>query len=270
MSRAAVLSGLAGIALASTAFGDEVIFSTTVIDHPDGTLSPPPYGIRLDGLFNQTSDEGGGVAGAPLHGGSFGSDETRTTFSFMNMKLQVIKNDSGDLRIEISGTAFGGVDTGSGYGFGRGLYEVNFVFDQRVTQIDDGDGVFDKFGEGWKAESADGSVDGTALNQGTITKIDDGDLGGSGEIITGSSWDLFQTFDPGRENGDAFKFVRDGHRLGDINKFVGRGWLTFDDKGIKGSSGQVGDFLFTVPLPGSAGLAFAGLGLVALRRRRFA
>jgi len=118
MSRAAVLSGLAGIALASTALGDEVIFSTGLVDHPDAAKAPPPYGIRLDNLFQQTSDDTSSLFDGSGPGGV-------TTFSFTNgdMKLQVIKNDSGELRIEITGTVFGGKDTGSGYGFGSATFD---------------------------------------------------------------------------------------------------------------------------------------------------
>jgi len=231
MSRAALLSTLAGLGLASAAMADPVVlFQTRVGDHPDGAARPPTYGLRLDGLFRDLGGTGG-----------------TTTFSFDNnganvlLKVLDLDDDGAADQITLSGKVFGGEDSGSSYGFGEGLYRLDFSFAVGVETKTNG----------WTAES-------DASNSGLLTAL--GDYGGL--VNDGTAFNLVQRTDSMAKD---FKFLTDAHRYPGFAGHVGRGWLG------GGRSGDTRDFLFVaVPLPGSAGLALAGLGLVAVRRRRSA
>lgn len=166
-----------------------------------------------------------------------------TTFSFeqngagVSIKIVDLDGDLGtnDLQITIQGNVYGGEAPASTYTFGEGLYALDFTMSFGV------DGV----SNGWTADG------GSPLNSGTLTALGSYGLTGSGAFTL----DL-------KAGADMFLFLDDGHRLPGSSGWVGRGWL---------DGGGTRDFLFTViPLPGSAGLAMAGLGLVALRRRRTA
>jgi hypothetical protein len=245
MSRAALLSVVAGLGLAAGAMADPVVlFQSKLGDHPDANESPPAYGLRLDNLFAGAAAGSGGV----------------TTFSFNNpahgaaMYIQIHDtNDDGFAdRIELSGTVYGG-DVSSGYA--TGLYSLNFVFEMGVGTVADG----------WNASTAH-------LGGGTLEA-----MAGNSHLSSGTTFDLFQMTSKGDDSMGPmpFEFRQDGHRLEDFasilarNPHVGRGWLTTNPTGDGVSGTQ--DFLFvTIPLPGSAGLAMVGLGMVAVRRRRSA
>ncbi len=233
MSKAAVLSVLAGAVVATGAFADPVVLSQSKLgDHPDGAARPPAYGLRLDNVF------------AGMGAGSSGT----TTFSFQEngagVILKILDTNSDGIAdaINISGKIYGGVDTGGTYGFGAGLYDLDFTFSSGVNTEADG----------WTAGSF-------LTNQGSVTA-----LATNGGVAEGTSFNFFQRTDAMAKD---FAFLRDAHRFPGFGGLVGRGWVTFNSDG-SGSAGTQ-DFLFVaIPLPGSAGLAMAGLGLVAIRRRR--
>jgi len=227
------LAVLTALLAASAASATSTFFSLS--DHPDGNANPPGYGMRFDGLFAGEAGASGGV----------------TTFSFnafANTILEVVDNGGGDLSITITGTLFGGEDSGSSYGFGEGSYELEMTYNVGVTAQ----------GTGYVVTSADSS------NAGTLTAL-------SGDVA-GNVYDLADFSSP------SFRFLQDEHRLGGHAEagqgfWVGRGWLQGDD-----GRNTTRDFLFLgeklpggppiVPLPATAGLGLAGLGLIAGARRR--
>ncbi len=233
------------VALPASAFN----FTTPILNHPDAEQDPPPYGLRLDNLFQQTPSSGslvGGVGGV-------------TSFSFdpgdgSSMSMNV--NDlGGDLEINISGVAKGGVDAGGTYGYGEGLFAIDFTYTMNV------EGVVGPMG-GWKV------TPNNAANNGTITA-----LAGNADIAAGTEWTIWDQVDG---NNDSFLVVRDQHRLGSypavsaLDPLVGRGWVTYSSIGQESSGTQ--DWLFIadtpIPEPASIMLLAAGCGAVALRRNR--
>ncbi len=219
-------------------------------NHPDGALADPGYGLRLDGLFN-------GIAG----GGTFAP----TTFSFDTFgDVTLTVNQVGsDLNISIAGTVYGGVDNGTGHGFGAGSYSLAFDYTVNVDPM--GTGVFV-------------SAPSNGVNRGSLT---------AGAGITGIAAGTVFDFYESNSMANPFKFLQDEHRLtiatgGSINHpqagqdlWVGRGWMTFNSDGspMSGAGGTgFQDWLFTgqiVPLASPLSLAGAGLLCVGrLRRRR--
>ena len=239
MTLTAAIVGVSACASADT------IYKARLGDHPDATQNPPPYGLRLDNLF--------------LDSGASGARGGVTTFSMSagsGVHLTVDRTGS-TLTINISGEVIGGEENGSGGpgGFGTGSYQLDFTYTSGVIA----------FNGGWlviptPTSSGFGSL--TANFTGTgITAGDEFFFGQDG-------------FQGGAAAGGyplaAFAFMPDGYRLGGGTDEVGRGWLAnMDANGnIIGGNGTQ-DFLFTViPLPTTSGLALAGLGLIALRRRR--
>ncbi len=201
-------------------------------DHPDGAANPPPYGLRLDGLF-----------AAAGHNGV-------TTFSFDafgDTIMKVVDTGAG-LKITINGTVYGGRDTGSGYGYGEGSYAFSFTFMENVINEVNGHSV-------------------TAIspmNSGTLTA-----LGNNNGVGLGTTYNLYEnsngthTFqfltDGHRLAGTDLE--------GRSDIFVGRGWL-----GVQGNSTSgTRDLLFVgqlIPSPLAGAMAGVGLlGLAATRRR---
>ncbi|MEM9066024.1 MAG: hypothetical protein AAGB51_11095 [Planctomycetota bacterium] len=244
MARTHAILAAVSIAALSATSADAQIFSINLANHPDANQNPPPYGLRLDDLFLQTAEVGGLASGV---GGV-------TTFSFDpadggNVLLEVF-DIGGNLEINISGTVYGGVDTGSAYGFGEGLYDLDFRYIVDVTEVLGADG-------GWVADP------GSVASQGTITAQ------GNADVAAGTSWRFYQQLSGSLA---PFSFLRDEHRLGgfpsvaSLDPFVGRGWVTFDPAGADSSGTQ--DFIFlAIPTPGSLAV-LAGAGLLATRRRR--
>jgi len=241
----ALVLAAAGLVLAMPANAADITFA--LANHPDGNAKPPTYGLRLDDLFLQTPTAGN-VAN-PVGG--------TTTFSFdpadgagMSATASMVGLD---IQINILGTVHGGVDTGVAYGFGGGLYDVDFTYRLNVTEVAGPDGGF--------TVSAN-----SAMNNGTITA-----QAGITGVDAGTSWTFYD-----QSNGSfAFKLLADGHRLGGFpvilaqDPLVGHGWVTFNSDGTNTSGTQ--DWLFITPEPSSLVLlCIGGVGLFARRRRRLA
>jgi len=234
---AACVFATAGLATAGT---------TTYIlsDHPDSVAEPPPYGLRLDGLF----------------GGMSGADGRVTSFSFSHpmadMRLTVSESSPSDVTIRISGMAYGGEDTNDGlpgqmdYGFGEGLYEIDFAYNFNVSEVEDGFIV---------TPSDTG-------NEGSIMSL------GNSDVAAGTSFMFYEQ----APSENSFAFRRDGFRLTDAergllnNPFIGRAWMTFNSDGSDAAGLQ--DWLFMgqiIPTPLGAGMGVVGGAiLVGARRRR--
>lgn len=193
-------------------------------NHPDGSANPPAYGLRLDELIDVTG----------------GHD--KFTFDFdadgaeMNLRL------TNDGRIRIFGTAFGGLDTGTGYDDDyAGFVEIDFTYQITQTLGGDDDIIV---------------TEGTEPNAGSIT-LWNGDVVPLFDYADNSGL----TFQLGNEANDQ------GHR--GFDGISGWGWLTH---GLDGNHVAASDWLFTLnpePVPGPAGLAaLACLAATGRRRRR--
>ncbi|MCB9852854.1 MAG: hypothetical protein H6819_07140 [Phycisphaerales bacterium] len=81
-------------------------------NHPDGDVNPPPYGIRLDELYNISP----------------GNDVF--TLDFDDAQSNVTLVYDGASTITISGVAYGGIDGGATYLNDNhlGLYQIDFVY----------------------------------------------------------------------------------------------------------------------------------------------
>lgn len=234
-----------------------LLFSAQLADHPDGSASPPPYGLRIDNLFKKND------AGANLPGGNARNGTTSFSFSAVvnNVAAAVFTNvwdddmDGDADRIRIFGNAYGGRDTGAGYGVGAGWYNLDFTYDLGIVEVPS---VTDG---GWRVQDG-ASRD--AGNRGTITAL-------SGDY-SGESWGFSDKAD---DSGFTFNFLKNGHRLTQAQQntlgdpFVGEGWVQLDN-GVSGTQ----DWLFVttcIPMPTPAMLAGAGiLGLIGCTRRRLA
>jgi uncharacterized protein (TIGR03382 family) len=87
-------------------------------NHPDGNERPPLYGLRLDELYNATSNH-------DIF--TFDFDDARS-----DMNMVITANT-----IRIFGVVWGGRDTGSAYAVEAttGLYTVDFLFNVGVVQV---------------------------------------------------------------------------------------------------------------------------------------
>jgi MYXO-CTERM domain-containing protein len=91
-------------------------------NHPDGAQNPPPYGLRMDGLF------GGGVT-------SFDFDTNDGVFLTVTDDTM----NGGGVSIEIAGSVFGGeIDGNGGYTDGGQFYDINFVYTASVQITSNG------------------------------------------------------------------------------------------------------------------------------------
>ncbi len=224
-------AAIAVVSVAGSAQG-ALLAAYLLEDHPDGLLNPPPYGLRSDNIF----------AAAPYN------QPGEASFSMNvpgNVKLKVWEDAPAVYRITITGKVYGGLDVGATYGFGEGLYKVDFEYAANVTPS----------GTGWIVTSE------SALNDGTLTSL------GNPDVPLGDTFALADEF--GNPPGFTFGFLQDEHRLAGYPQagqgyFVGRGW--FDGHGVAGTRDWL--FLGKVPAPGAGAVMLAGLGFAGARRRR--
>ena len=226
--------------------------------HPDGNQNPPPYGLRLDGLFTSNGND---VWSFDFNrSGSDGSGGPNMTLTFDDIANKVT----------IAGKTYGGLDVNSVYnGTLQGLWDVSFMYQANVTSNPmppPADLATNSFGI--EVTAADAS------NMGTITPLFDAMDGGIGITIT-SGIDI--PLVDKDTNGFSFKFNNTddhrlaGHGLSGPETYVGWGWLTHSG----GQHISASDWLFiadpipAIPIPAAIWLfAFGLVGLGAVARRR--
>lgn len=89
-------------------------------NHPDGQIDPPPYGLRLDELYDVTA----------------GNDNFSFDFDHPSSSMTLVYDDVGGT-ITISGVTYGGRDVGGVYAADvyQGLYTVSFLYDIGVQGV---------------------------------------------------------------------------------------------------------------------------------------
>jgi hypothetical protein len=233
---------LAGIILTGLFISSAPVSADTLwydlSSHPDGNESPPPYGLRLDGLYTlDTSDVWG-----------FDFDHASS-----NM-LMTIDTDT-DV-VHIFGQSYGGLDVGSDYDTDlQGLWDIDFTYSANVSITGSG------------APLIDVVVDPEAplSNNGTLTALFSATDGGI-SITNGDVIALEQEMEFFFNNIENHRL--DGTGLSGPDVSVGWGWLNHSDS----SHIDASDWLFTatvVPIPAAAWLFLSGLGtFLAFMRRK--
>lgn len=217
------------LALATQAEAAEHLFQ--LHNHPDGQVLPPPYGARIDELYNAT----GGTDFFTFNFDAPGSD----------MKLSY---DDLAQTIHIFGVSLGGRDIGGSYAndIYLGLYTFDFTYNFGVGQVPGDDDI-------WSSPASD------AMNGGELKAP--ASAGGQTFVLLDNGLSSFgYTFRFGNENNDL------GHR--GYNGTSGWGWLEIDGAM---NSGATRDWLFTaelIPEPATAVLALFGIGAIIRRRSR--
>ncbi len=114
-----VLTACLAATLAVPAFAGITIF--TLHDHPNGAINPPAYGLRLDDLL--------------------GSGEFTFSFDYVDgtgAAAMSLTYDDILGTVRISGRAYGGKDTGTGWDpASRGWVDIDFLFTTNVSERDD-------------------------------------------------------------------------------------------------------------------------------------
>jgi hypothetical protein len=229
-----ILCALAGLPAGASAAS----FAYRLHSHPDGNAAPPAYGLRLDGLVSGD--------GADIFTFNFDDPLSSVSLVYDDGSTPGLSDDT----VHISGTVFGGLDTGSSYDPQlSGRWMLDFVYTANITSTGgDGSNIVVR-GE-------------DPANVGTITPVD----------VPGLPATSIPLVDEEGNFGFSFKFNNsenhrlDGTGLSGPETFVGYGWLNHSgEEHVKSS-----DWLFIgeVPEP-SLLLLLGGLGLVPrLRRHR--
>lgn len=243
---AGALFGLGGAAQAA-------VVSYQLINHPNGGIAPPEYGLRLDGLYNPSNPTAA----------YDGVDHGNFTFNFeQNGASMRLDYDDQANTIRIHGTAFGGLDAGGAYNPAHsGLVALDFTYVANVSaNVGSPDVEYEVTGD-------------SASNSGSITFVS-GFSGASALLNT--SVDLF---DEQGAHDFSFKFNNtDDHRLGNDplsgpTFFVGWGWLNHH---AQNQHIYASDWLFVglrietdeVSEPGMALILLGGLAAMGYMRRQ--
>ena len=123
-----VVVGLVSGLLTSAPLEAALIAQYQLLDHPDASESPPPYGLRLDGL--------GSIPGpGTLPAGEY---LFSAELSGSHLTLDVIEDDiTGLLSLHLYGTVYGGLQDDSAAdhldALFRGVAVVDFTYRQNVT-----------------------------------------------------------------------------------------------------------------------------------------
>ncbi len=197
-------------------------------NHPDGAIQTPLYGLRLDGLLGDPTKE--------------------FTFDFDHASSNMTLVWDGTT-IVIDGQAFGGEDTGSGYGVGTtDVWNIHFEYTVGISTPGGEGGVDDLV------------VTSDNMNFGTISSTTFGSFSLEEEADSGGL-----AFQLGDEAGA-------GHR--GFAGISGWGWMNHGVDCVNNNCSHVvaSDWLFTaspVPVPAAVWLFGSGLlGLVGVARRR--
>jgi MYXO-CTERM domain-containing protein len=225
---ALAVAGIAASVIASAASAQILAPGTYFIhNHPDGFMNPPPYGLRLDELYNVDNSQ---------------SDVFTFDFNDSSSNMRLTYDGS---TIRIFGNTLGGRDIGTGYANDQylGNYVIDFTYRVNVQQSNIDDDLV--------------VIPVNPANNGTIlTPL------GDTKILTeeplGPNPVTDYTFRLGNENDDL------GHR--GFPGLSGWGWLRVDGAYNSGNDWifTIGN---PVPAPGIAGLlGLAGLAASRRKR----
>ncbi len=130
----ALSAGALGMAMVSQTASAETLQAGIydLSNHPSGALQPPPYGLRLDELFDVTP----------------GVDSF--VFDFDHASSNMVLTYNGSDRIRILGQAFGGRDIGGDFAAeaSTGVYTIDFVYDVGVGLVPGDDDLWAQTGSG--------------------------------------------------------------------------------------------------------------------------